>query len=668
MSGNQINDREMRRSILFLMAAAVLAATSCTKESDVKIDSEKELVTMSFDATIGNPTKTELGESNGVGGYKVLWSKGDAIAILPSLSSATTGSTQPIQFDTDVQAAVLSATFTGAIASPENYDRFYSIYPYSAADYWSEKYDNIVVNLSANQKANGIASGIAVATAIEGNLDFEHVTGLVKFTIPAEYTKIKEVKLKGKDSTPLAGQYYVYRDGVTASKFGDSKFAEVTLTPAEGEVFTPGSYYFTAFPATLSGFTLSFVDTEDKVAKKSTDKSLIIEAGHIMNLGIMNGLSFESVIPAISDGSYAVLAKLNDDYYYLTNEDTGNSTKRLAAEVSGYAELPSSLTDVDPTYVWNLTYDSGGYIMTDCESMSLSHKSDNSAFVSSESEDRVSVTIDNNGDGTYSMYYTAADGERYLSMYNTGAYFVFYKLGVNSALYDLYLVPAVADTDPKITVVNTNDPTGISATGGVLNGSFDGYNLDGAEITVGFDVNGNSYTAVLEGNTFTYSIDGLTTQSYTYKAWVSLDAGLTKVYGVEKTITPESPVETASVEFVLTGLFSDDTSVTELSDSPINLAFAKATNKNNEPKYYKSDQTLRMYVNNTVTISGAVIRSVEFTAKSNAYCKNFTSQIGVCSTTEPTCLWEGKSEEVVLTASGTGRWTKIVVTYEVQNN
>lgn len=290
----------MKHSILFFMAVAVLAAMSCTKDPDSKPLPEKELVTMSFDATLSTPTKTELGESNGAGGYKVLWSKDDAIAVIPSVSSATTGSTQPVQFTTDILSATSSATFTGEIADAADYDAFYAVYPYSSASSWSEYYDNIVVNLSAGQVSNEIASGIAVATAVDGNLNFEYVTGFVKFTIPDVYTNIKEIRFRGKNAAPLAGQYYVYRDGVTANKFGSSKLSELTLLPASGDVFTPGTYYFTSFPASLSGFTISFVDTDMKVATKETDKIATIKAGRILNLGEMTGLSFETTLPSVS--------------------------------------------------------------------------------------------------------------------------------------------------------------------------------------------------------------------------------------------------------------------------------------------------------------------------------------------------------------------------------
>ncbi len=138
------------------MAASALAALSCTKEVNDQTAPEKEQVTMSFDATIGAPTKVELGEAT-ADGYKVNWSVGDEIAVFPSDPALTEGSVQKGDpFTTTITATSSNATFTGEVEAGVNY---YAVYPYDAAVYWSEKYDNAVVELAANQEPNGIASG-----------------------------------------------------------------------------------------------------------------------------------------------------------------------------------------------------------------------------------------------------------------------------------------------------------------------------------------------------------------------------------------------------------------------------------------------------------------------------------------------------------------------------
>lgn len=652
----------MKHSILFFMAVVVLAAISCTKDPDEQKVSEKELVTMSFDATLATPTKTELGESNGAGGYKVLWSKDDAIKVYPH-----DGETQSsgIAFTTDIASASASATFSGEIEAAEDY---YAFYPGSVTAKWYPSNKDFGVTLSDNQTSNGIANGFMVAKAdSEKNLQFDHVCGYVKFVIPDEYDgKISKVYFEGKNEESLAGYLWIFPDDMTKNKINSSPKTKLTLNPASGDAFASGTYYFTIFPTALEdGFTLTFIDTEDRTATKSTDNPATISAGHILNLGSMTGLSFETSDPTISDGTYAVLAKNGDEYYYLTNEDTGNSTKRLAAENSGYSVLPGNMGKINPAYVWEFTYESGKYSMIDTDELMLSHTSENTAFVSADKG--VSVKVDDNGDGTYSVHYTASDAERYLSMTDSGAYYVFYKSGVSSAIYELYLVPAVADTEPKITSVTTNDPTGLTATGGNLNGSLDGYNLEGAEIVVGFEINGNSYAATLDGNLFSYSINGLTTnQSYTYRAWASLDGGETKVYGDNATITPEASVETNSITMVLTNQGYDDKQiVTSLTVTPITVSFAKGTHKNSVPTYYDNGTALRYYEGNTITFTGGVIRRIVVTAPSANYSKLSANQ-GVISIDGVTSTWEGKSTEVVLSGTASGRITEIVVTYEIQ--
>lgn len=276
-----------------MMAVSAIAVLSCTKEINNETAPEKEKVTMSFDATLGAPTKVEFGESNGKGGYKVLWSKGDNIAVFTSDPAAETGSTQKNEFVTDIQSASAQATFSGEI---EAADVYYAVYPYESAVYWSEQYDNMTVELPAAQKANGIASGISIATADGTSLLFEHVTGYVKFTIPAEYTDIKEVRFSGNNSESLAGQYRVYRDnGTTPNKISNTKYSELTLTPSSESVFAPGTYYFTAFPTELSGLTITFIKSDDSKATKTSATAAVIKAGDILNLGTITGLDFEVV-------------------------------------------------------------------------------------------------------------------------------------------------------------------------------------------------------------------------------------------------------------------------------------------------------------------------------------------------------------------------------------
>lgn len=284
----------MKRSIYIVVAASVLAALSCSKEVNELTVPVEEPATMSFDATLAVPTKVELGESNGNGGYKVLWSKGDAIAVLGD-TKATSGTVAPVKFTSDLTAAAAQATFIGSVVEA---DAYHAVYPYESALSWNESDGTIAVSLARTQTANGISSGIAVATAEDGALAFKHLTGYVKFAITD--SDIKEVRFAGNDSELLAGQYYVCPDDADDNGFAGSKITELSLVP-EGQTFAQGTYYFTSLPTSLTkGFTLTFVKSDGTVATKSTEKAAEIKAGDILSLGTISGLSFaQNQTPAL---------------------------------------------------------------------------------------------------------------------------------------------------------------------------------------------------------------------------------------------------------------------------------------------------------------------------------------------------------------------------------
>ena len=100
----------MKRSIIILMAASAIAAISCTKESKDQPAAEKEQVTMSFDATIGTPTKVEIASSEtaeGVTTHKLNWSVGDKIKVYSKKSDS-----KGIEFTTDISSPSATASRT----------------------------------------------------------------------------------------------------------------------------------------------------------------------------------------------------------------------------------------------------------------------------------------------------------------------------------------------------------------------------------------------------------------------------------------------------------------------------------------------------------------------------------------------------------------------------
>lgn len=277
----------MKRSIIILMAASAIAAISCTKESKDLPVVEKEQVTMSFDATIGTPTKVELGESNGNGGYKVLWSKGDKIKVYSK------NSYNGIEFTTDISSPSATASFEGTI---EAADAYYAFYPGSVSAKWVDYNSSFSVNLPENQKPSGVSSVYAIAKADGSSLQFKHATGFVKFTIPDEHAdKIAKVTFSGNDSEKLAGWLNLDPNNTANNNFneGYTTYSEISLSPSTGGTFTAGTYYLMSFPATFDkGITMRFTDDEGFVATKTSSNTTEIKAGGILDVGTMSGLSF----------------------------------------------------------------------------------------------------------------------------------------------------------------------------------------------------------------------------------------------------------------------------------------------------------------------------------------------------------------------------------------
>ena len=273
------------------MAVLSVAALSCTKDVSNQPAPEKEQVAMSFDATIGTPTKVEIASSETAGGvttHKLNWSVGDKIKVYSKNSDS-----HGIEFTTDISSPSATASFEGTI---EAADAYYAFYPGSVSAQWVDYNSFFSVNLPENQKPSGVSSVYAIAKADGSSLQFKHATGFVKFTIPDEYTdRIAKVTFSGNDSEKLAGWLHLDPNNTANNNFneGYTTYSEISLSPSTGGTFTAGTYYLMSFPATFDkGITMRFTDAEGFVATKTSSNTTEIKAGGILDVGTMSGLSF----------------------------------------------------------------------------------------------------------------------------------------------------------------------------------------------------------------------------------------------------------------------------------------------------------------------------------------------------------------------------------------
>lgn len=270
------------KAILYL---AVLTAmvSACSEDELADNTRPSGKVPMKFYANTDASTRTELTTGNAV-----YWEANDAISLFDPIGDNN-------RFYTTESGP--SVTFTGEATPAE--DTYYALYPYDANA--QIKGTTITTTLPAEQDARegSFAQGLnpSVATAdAQHNLCFKNVCALVKFTLVENITTtITKATLCGNNGEALAGTLTIDATASTPIAMADTSFGQ-TVIELNGPL-TPGTtYYFVTAPATLSnGLTLSFYDNKGGVWKKPGNATAILEAGRILNLGIMQP---ENFIPA----------------------------------------------------------------------------------------------------------------------------------------------------------------------------------------------------------------------------------------------------------------------------------------------------------------------------------------------------------------------------------
>ena len=282
------------KAILYL--AVLTAMVSACSEDELADNTQPSgKVPMEFYANTDASTRTILTTDNAVH-----WEANDAISLFDP-----TGANN--QFSTTQSGPIV--TFTGEATPAEG--TYYALYPYD--ENAQIEGTTITTTLPAEQDAregsfaHGLNPSIATADATN-NLCFKNVCALVKFTLVENITTtITKATLCGNNGEALAGTLTIDATASTPIAMADTSFGQ-TVIELNGPL-TPGTtYYFVTAPATLSnGLTLSFYDNKGGVWKKPGNATAILEAGRILNLGIMRLDNFE---PAqgyeVIDGTYHI--------------------------------------------------------------------------------------------------------------------------------------------------------------------------------------------------------------------------------------------------------------------------------------------------------------------------------------------------------------------------
>ena len=282
------------RHILLASSLLTLLAAACSKddlvpEATQPTDGADGLVEMTFTATAVPATRTTLGEK-GADEYPVLWTSGDEIVVMPAYGRFDKSELEEMKFTTSIEGGTAArATFTGRTQPSEN--GYIAFYPADKLVEYSGQYLNYFVDFTipTEQRAtagnfeSGIAPAYAKADQEGGDLEFEPMCGLVKFSLAGDVGNIKSVRFEVGGQV-LSGTYscnlWFSTSDITGSK------NHVTLT---GPFVAGEDYYMVVTPCSLSGgFSFTFTRDDGSIHVKSGKIGGDISGGHMGNFGTID--------------------------------------------------------------------------------------------------------------------------------------------------------------------------------------------------------------------------------------------------------------------------------------------------------------------------------------------------------------------------------------------
>ena len=171
---------------------------------------------------------------------------------------------------------------------------------------------------------------------------------------------------------------------------------------------------------------------------------------------------------------------------------------------------------------------------------------------------------------------------------------------------------------------------------------------EGGEIVPSFD--NEHFTATVDGTKVTV-IAPVSTEEERATLTIGLKYEGKIVSSKEVTIYQEAPLtdgqKKVSIDFSAKG-YSNGTSLTEVTEKDITIAFAKGSNTYNAPKYYTEGASIRCYAGNTMTVSGGTIKKIVLFFGSDEKNNEITASVGAFETG----TWEGDAASVTFTISG----------------
>ena len=262
---------------IFYILSVALAAAACSKTeypTNTPEPQEPMAGKVEFSAIFGEApvVKSEIS------GTSVLWKAGDEISILWNGGKTTA----------QADAAGEKANFEATVDQAAEY---FAVYPSKASVSLTES--TLAVGIPAEQNGAFEDANIAIARTSDRTLVFKNLCALGKITLSRN--DIAKVVFKSNNGQDLAGNATLSLDnnGVPTVVETSSPVDSIVLTPAAGDAFAAGSYYFAAIPSTLNegvSFTLTTVSGNTILEKASANATSLVRS-EALNFGTLDNVA-----------------------------------------------------------------------------------------------------------------------------------------------------------------------------------------------------------------------------------------------------------------------------------------------------------------------------------------------------------------------------------------
>ena len=289
---------------IFILSLGIALSVACQQEIILEnpVQNTGEEFVASLECFDG-PTKTSMTEEN-----SIVWTKGDQIAIFQGAAVANTYQVE------DQCDGTSSGTFTKISGenSGEEMQANIAVYPYSdglgciSKTVTEGKNTTTSYTISGFQfpssqqyQANSFAQEsfamVAVTNSISDNkLQFKNVNGALKLQLRGKCA-VKSIQLEGNNNEKLAGASSITAyPGATVPSItmGAGATGTITLDCGEGVQLDPAvpTLFIISVPPTVfsKGFTVTVVDTEDKVMPIKASVSNEIKRSSILKMPIVS--------------------------------------------------------------------------------------------------------------------------------------------------------------------------------------------------------------------------------------------------------------------------------------------------------------------------------------------------------------------------------------------